>query len=67
MRYCAGLALPYADRVLRSRLLIVHQLARQIAVIDEDAGRLLERRSYYREVEQAQSRLQAGHLRAPTE
>ena len=33
-----------------------------IAVVDEEAGRLLERRSYYREVEQAQSQLQAGQL-----
>ena len=38
-----------------------------IAVIDEEAGRLLERRSYYREVEQAQSRLQAGHTEAAAE
>ncbi len=33
-----------------------------IAVVDEEAGRLLDRRSYYREVEQAQARLQAGQL-----
>jgi glucosamine-6-phosphate deaminase len=38
-----------------------------IAVVDEEAGRLLERRSYYREVEQAQARLQAGQLGAPAE
>src|SRR6185295_10931821 len=33
-----------------------------ITVVDEEAGRLLERRNYYREVEQAQSQLQAGQL-----
>lgn len=33
-----------------------------IAVIDEEAAHLLERRSYYREVERAQSLLQAGQL-----
>ena len=31
-----------------------------IAVLDEEAGRLLERRSYYREMEQAQARLKSG-------
>src|SRR5262245_46555131 len=31
-----------------------------IAVLDQDAARLLERRDYYREVEQAQASLQAG-------
>jgi transposase len=36
VRYCAGLELSYADRVLRSRLLIVHQLARQIAMMQEE-------------------------------
>jgi Transposase IS116/IS110/IS902 family./Transposase. len=36
VRYCAGLELPHADRVLRSRLLIVHQLARQIAMMQEE-------------------------------
>ncbi len=39
------------------------QLHREvIAVIDEEAGRLLERRSYYREMEQAQARLKSGSL-----
>lgn len=38
-----------------------------IAVVDEEAGRLLERRSYYREVEQAQARLQAGQFGLPAE
>ena len=33
-----------------------------IAVLDEEAARLLERRDYYREVEQAQAALQAGQL-----
>ena len=31
-----------------------------IAVLDEEAARLLERRDYYREVERAQASLQAG-------
>ncbi|HVX14383.1 MAG TPA: glucosamine-6-phosphate deaminase [Pirellulales bacterium] len=31
-----------------------------IAVVDEEAGRLLERRDYYRDVERAQSLLEAG-------
>ena len=35
-----------------------------IAVVDEEAGRLLERRDYYREVERGQSLLEAGHLSA---
>jgi glucosamine-6-phosphate deaminase len=35
-----------------------------IAVVDEEAGRLLERRDYYREVERAQGLLEAGHLSA---
>lgn len=34
-----------------------------IAVLDEEAGRLLERRSYYREVERAQAALQTGQWR----
>ena len=33
-----------------------------IAVLDEEAARLLERRDYYREVERAQASLQAGQL-----
>ena len=33
-----------------------------IAILDEEAARLLERRDYYREVEQAQAALQAGQL-----
>lgn len=33
-----------------------------IAVVDEEAGRLLERRDYYRDVERAQSLLEAGRL-----
>ncbi|HET6880078.1 MAG TPA: glucosamine-6-phosphate deaminase [Pirellulales bacterium] len=33
-----------------------------IAVIDEEAGRLLERRDYYREVERAQGLLETGRL-----
>ena len=38
------------------------QLHREvIAVVDEEAARLLERRSYYRQMEQAQERLQARH------
>jgi glucosamine-6-phosphate deaminase len=37
------------------------QLHREvIAVIDEEAARMLERRGYYREMEQAQARLKAG-------
>jgi glucosamine-6-phosphate deaminase len=37
------------------------QLHREvIAVIDEEAASLLQRRDYYREVEQAQARLQAA-------
>ncbi|HEV3341394.1 MAG TPA: glucosamine-6-phosphate deaminase [Pirellulales bacterium] len=35
-----------------------------IAVVDEEAGRLLERRDYYREVERAQALLEAGQLAA---
>jgi glucosamine-6-phosphate deaminase len=35
-----------------------------IAVVDEEAGRLLERRDYYREVERAQGLLEAGRLSA---
>ena len=35
-----------------------------IAVVDEEAGRLLERRDYYREVERAQSLLEGGNLSA---
>lgn len=35
-----------------------------IAVLDEEAGRLLERRDYYRDVERAQSLLEAGRLSA---
>ena len=35
-----------------------------IAVVDEEAGRLLERRDYYREVEQAQALLEAGQISA---
>jgi glucosamine-6-phosphate deaminase len=33
-----------------------------IAIIDEEAARLLERRDYYRDVEQAQAKLQAGQI-----
>ena len=33
-----------------------------VAIIDEDAARLLERREYYRDVEQAQAKLQAGQI-----
>jgi glucosamine-6-phosphate deaminase len=33
-----------------------------IAILDEEAARLLERRDYYREVERAQAALQAGQL-----
>jgi glucosamine-6-phosphate deaminase len=37
------------------------QLHREvIAIIDEEAARLLERRGYYREMEQAQARLKSG-------
>jgi glucosamine-6-phosphate deaminase len=32
-----------------------------VAVIDEEAAQLLKRRDYYREMEQAQSRLLAEH------
>ncbi|MBX7164883.1 MAG: glucosamine-6-phosphate deaminase [Pirellulales bacterium] len=35
-----------------------------IAVVDEDAGRLLERREYYRQVERAQAQLKPGLLQA---
>lgn len=35
-----------------------------IAVVDEEAGRLLERRDYYREVERAQALLEAGRIGA---
>ncbi|REK18184.1 MAG: glucosamine-6-phosphate deaminase [Planctomycetota bacterium] len=38
-----------------------------IAVLDEEAARLLERRDYYLQVERAQSALQSGELGAPTE
>jgi glucosamine-6-phosphate deaminase len=40
-----------------------------VTVLDEDAARLLERRDYYREVEQAQATLQAsqaGKFAMPT-
>jgi len=33
-----------------------------VAIVDEEAGRLLERRNYYREVEEAQAKLQAGQI-----
>lgn len=33
-----------------------------VAIVDEEAGRLLERRNYYREVEDAQVRLQSGQI-----
>ncbi len=33
-----------------------------IAVLDEDAARLLERRDYYREVERLQAELKTGQL-----
>ncbi len=33
-----------------------------IAIVDEEAARLLERRNYYREVEEAQARVQAGQI-----
>jgi glucosamine-6-phosphate deaminase len=33
-----------------------------IAIVDEEAARLLERRDYYREVERLQAALKAGHL-----
>jgi glucosamine-6-phosphate deaminase len=36
-----------------------------IAIVDQEAGRLLERRDYYREVEQAQAALQSGRLGTP--
>lgn len=36
-----------------------------IAILDEEAARLLERRDYYLEVERAQAALQAGDLRRP--
>jgi glucosamine-6-phosphate deaminase len=36
-----------------------------VAVIDTEAARLLERRDYYREVEQAQQLLQSGQLGQP--
>jgi transposase len=36
VRYCAAPELPHADRVVRTRLLIVHQLARQIALMQEE-------------------------------
>jgi hypothetical protein len=35
-----------------------------IAVVDQEAGRLLERRDYYRHVEHAQSLLSKGQLAA---
>jgi len=35
-----------------------------VAVVDEEAGRLLERREYYRQVEHAQTQLQAKKLHA---
>ncbi|HVA47366.1 MAG TPA: glucosamine-6-phosphate deaminase [Pirellulales bacterium] len=35
-----------------------------IAVLDQEAGRLLERRDYYREVERAQALLEAGQIAA---
>jgi len=34
-----------------------------VAILDEEAARLLERRDYYREVEEAQAKLQAGRFR----
>lgn len=37
-----------------------------IAILDQEAARLLERRDYYREVEQAQSALQSGHTNRPS-
>ena len=40
------------------------QLHRDVmAVIDEDAAHLLERRDYYRQMEVAQAKLQTGHAR----
>lgn len=33
-----------------------------VTIVDAEAGRLLERRDYYREVEDAQARLQAGQI-----
>lgn len=33
-----------------------------VAILDEEAGRLLERRDYYRQVEQAQTLLRAGQM-----
>ncbi len=45
--YCAALVLPTADRVVQTRLLIVHQLAAQIAGLDAEVAALtteLERR-----------------------
>ena len=36
-----------------------------IAILDEEAARLLERRDYYLEVERAQAALQAGQLGKP--
>jgi len=38
-----------------------------VTVLDDEAARLLERREYYREVERAQSLLQAGKLGVPGE
>jgi glucosamine-6-phosphate deaminase len=38
-----------------------------IAILDEEAARLLERRDYYREVERAQAALQNGQLGRPSE
>ena len=32
-----------------------------IAVLDQDSARLLERRDYYRQMEEAQEKLQAAH------
>jgi hypothetical protein len=37
-----------------------------IAVVDEQAARLLERREYYRHVERAQSLLKSGQLASLT-
>lgn len=37
-----------------------------IAILDQEAARLLERRDYYREVEQAQAALQSGHAGRPS-
>lgn len=47
VRYCRDLVLPAADRVLHTRLLIVHQLATQILNLDAEVAALtdeLERR-----------------------